>query len=67
MFMMLYDRAMAYAAQHVILVNTAHTFGGFGIAIVLQHYLKGRSFVPVWVGWLGIAFSVVVHIMAFMS
>lgn len=61
------ERAMYYMSQHIMLSNAAHVAGGFGVAVLLQHYLKGRAFAPAWVGWVLVAFSLGVHILAFMS
>lgn len=61
------QRAMTYFSQHVILGHFAHALGGFGLALLLQHYLKGNAFLPAWVGWLMVMISAAVHIKAFMS
>lgn len=61
------ERAMAYMSHHIMLSSAAHAAGGFGLAVLLQHYLKGRAFVPVWVGWILVVFSCGVHVLAFMS
>jgi hypothetical protein len=61
------EHMMQYMSQHIILSNTAHVAGGFGIAVLLQHYLKGHAFVSAWIGWVLVAFSFGVHILAFMS
>jgi hypothetical protein len=45
----------------------AHSAGGFGLALVLQTYLMPDcdAFAPVWVGWVLIVFSVLVHLKSF--
>lgn len=61
------ERMMHYMSHHIMLSNAAHVAGGFGLAVLLQHYIKGKAFVPVWVGWILVIFSFGVHMMAFMS
>jgi hypothetical protein len=56
-----------FFSTHVILGNFVHFAGGFGVALILQHYLKGRAFLPVAVGWILITISATVHIMGLMS
>ena len=67
----MFQNAMDYWSRHVLLSNTSHAFGGFGLAIVLQHYLRGKAggkpFVPVIIGWLLLVFCVLTHIVAFAS
>jgi hypothetical protein len=65
--MMIYERALTYASSHVIFSNSAHAAGGFGLALLLQHYLRGDAFLPPIVGWLLVAFSAVFHAMAFLN
>ena len=62
-----YQRAMNYFSGHVILGHTAHFAAGFGVALILQHYLRGDAFLNPIIGWLLVIFSVVVHIRACMS
>lgn len=62
-----WNRMITYFSHHVMLNAWAHSLGGFGLAVILQYYLKGNSFVPVWFGWGLIAISVVIHILAFMG
>jgi len=57
--------AKQWAEKHIYLNNTHHAAVGFGLAIVLQHYLAGGEFLPVGVGWALIAFSVAMHAYAF--
>ncbi len=58
----MFERQLALARKHIILTNFAHFVGGFGLALLLQYYLSGNSFLPVTVGWILIAFTLVVHI-----
>lgn len=44
------------------MTNLAHFAGGFGLALLLQHYLSGNSFLPVLVGWIFVVFSLTVHL-----
>lgn len=67
----MFQNAMEFWSRHVLLSNASHAVGGFGLAIVLQHYLRGKvggkPFVPVIIGWVLVAFCVVTHIIAFAS
>ena len=55
-------RVMEFASRHVVLSNAAHAVGGFGFALLLQYYLTGSAFVPVWVGWALLACAVAWHL-----
>ena len=55
-------KEMESARKHVILVGFCHFTGGFGLALLLQHYISGNAFLPAIVGWLLVAFTVIVHI-----
>lgn len=55
---------MEFFSQHIILANANHAALGFGLAIVLQHYLAGNPFLPVVIGWVLIGFGAVVHLYA---
>ena len=55
-------RVMEVASKHVILSNAAHAAGGFGFALLLQYYITGSAFAPVWIGWLLVACAVVDHL-----
>jgi hypothetical protein len=57
-------RVMDFASSHVVLSNAAHGAGGFGLALLLQYYLMGSAFAPVWVGWALLACAVVWHLWA---
>lgn len=65
MFFNFYDKAIVYFAAHPTLNALAHSAAGFGLALVLQHYLKGNAFLPVSIGWALIIFSVIIHFLAF--
>lgn len=57
-----YNRSMAFFSRHVMLNSIAHAAGGFGLAVVLQDYLRANSFAPLWIGWTLIGFSVIIHL-----
>ena len=61
------DAALAFWRDNIILATTSHAALGFGLAIVLQRYLRGAPFLPVAVGWVLLAFALVTHIYAFTS
>ena len=61
----MFDAAMAFWSQHIILSNLSHAAGGFGLAIILQRYLRGEPFVPVIVGWILLGFTLATHFYAF--
>ncbi|HEV2917463.1 MAG TPA: hypothetical protein VGW78_07000 [Candidatus Babeliales bacterium] len=62
MFKGLYTKSLMYFAKHPMLNSFAHSVGGFGIALLLQYYIVGDAFAPLWVGWLCITGSLVIHI-----
>jgi ABC-type sugar transport system permease subunit len=64
MLMNLYDKALVYFAANPALNAIAHFAAGFGLALLLQHYLKGNAFLPTWLGWVLVIFSAVVHFLA---
>ena len=61
----MFEAAIGFWSQHIILSNLSHAAGGFGLAIVLQRYLRGEPFLPVLVGWILLAFMLVTHLYAF--
>lgn len=61
------EKPIGYWSKHIILSNLSHAVGGFGAAILLQHYLVGNAFLPAIVGWLAIAFTLVTHYIAWKS
>ena len=60
----MFETAIGFWSQHIILSNLSHAAGGFGLAIVLQRYLRGEPFLPVLVGWILLAFTLVTHLYA---
>lgn len=68
MFTHLYKRATSYFASHPALNSAAHFAGGFGLAIILgDKYPDVMLFTSVNVGIALLAFSVFVHLRAFMK
>lgn len=63
----MFQNAIEFWSRHIILANASHAAGGFGMALILQRYLAGKPFVPVWVGWLLLGFCVVTHLYAYTS
>lgn len=59
------DAAIAFWSQHIILSNLSHAAGGFGLAVILQRYLRGQAFLPVIVGWILLGIALVTHLYAF--
>lgn len=57
----MFEKQKQWAAQHLYINNANHVAAGFGLAVVLQHYIAGGAFLPVGVGWVLIAFSLAVH------
>ncbi|HEX2978485.1 MAG TPA: hypothetical protein VHO47_05180 [Candidatus Babeliales bacterium] len=60
-------KIMSFFGQHIIFANLTHLAAGFGIAVLLQYYKKGNSFVPPLIGWVCVAFAAVAHLIAFFS
>ncbi len=60
-------RGMEFDRNHIILSNASHAAGGFGLAILLQHYLVGNEFAPMWVAVVLVAFSIAAHLRAVMK
>ena len=67
MFTKIYNRSMNYFSKHPSLNAIAQAAAGFGLAVLLQGYLKGNAFVDAWVGWTLIAFSVIIHVRSFLK
>lgn len=57
-------RVMEFARRHVVTTAAAHGAGGFGLALLLQYYLGGSAFAPVWIGWALLACAVAWHLSA---
>jgi len=55
------ERVLNSAREHILLTSVQHGLGGFGLAVILQVYLQGQSFAPLWLGWVFVAFSVMVN------
>jgi len=61
------ERVMRFAAKHIVLSNAAHASGGFGLALLLQYYLTGGAFAPVWIGWALLACAAAWHVWAWIA
>jgi hypothetical protein len=60
----MFEKQIELARRHIVLMNIAHAVGGFGLALLLQYYLSGNAFLPVLVGWILVAFTLIVHMYA---
>lgn len=58
----MFERKIELARKHIILTNFIHFVGGFGLALLLQYYISGSAFLPVSLGWILVAFTVIGHI-----
>lgn len=58
------QNAKDWASRHILLTSLHHFAAGFGIALLLEHYITGSAFVPTAMGVALIAFSTVVHFYA---
>jgi hypothetical protein len=63
----MFNTEKKFARKHIILTSTNHFAGGFGLALLLQHYLVGGAFLPVVIGWILVAYMAVVHMLEFTS
>lgn len=62
-----WNHMITYFSQHVMLNSWAHACAGFGLALLLQQYLKGNAFAPSWLAWGLVAISAIIHLMAVMG
>lgn len=58
------QKAKDWASRHILLTSLHHFAAGFGIALLLEHYITGSAFAPATVGIAMVAFSAVVHLYA---
>jgi hypothetical protein len=58
---------MHFWMSNVLLANITHMAAGFGLAILLQYYIKGNSLFAVRLGWWLILLSAAMYIIAFFS
>jgi hypothetical protein len=61
------EKEMESARKNIVITNFAHFTGGFGLALLLQYYLLDNAFLPPIVGWVLVAFTVIVHVFIFIS
>ena len=54
-------QAFEFDRRHIPLTNASHFALGFGLALLLQHYVAGNVFLPVVVGWGLVGFSLIIH------
>lgn len=58
----MFKKQIESARKHIVFVGLIHFIGGFGIALLLQFYLSGNAFLPVSVGWILVALTIIGHI-----
>ncbi len=56
------DRALNFARENVVLTSVQNALGGFGVAVLVQWYVQGTAFAPMWLAWLFVGFSVAIHV-----
>jgi hypothetical protein len=59
------QKSLSFFSKHPMLNSLAHAAGGFGLAVVIQQYMEQNSVVPVWIGWVLIVFSALIHFRSF--
>ena len=57
----MFEKQKKFAGNHIIFNNIHHFAGGFGLAILAQHYMTGDAFVSVMVGWVLVGFTLAAH------
>lgn len=63
----MFDDEKKFARKHIIFTSTNHFAGGFGLALILQQYIMGDAFLPVFIGLILLGYFVIVHIIEFTS
>ena len=58
----MFEKQIELARKHIVLVGVIHAIGGFGLALLLQYYISGNLFLPVIVGWILVALTIIGHI-----
>lgn len=58
----IYAKSLKYFSKHPILNSCAHSAAGFGLAVILLHYMPESGLLNPAVGWILILFSIAVHI-----
>ncbi len=56
------QKALGFARENVVLTSVQNALGGFGVALLVQWYVQGAAFAPMWLGWVFVAFSVAIHV-----
>lgn len=59
--------ALRFDRRHILMSNAAHVALGFGLAVLLQEYMAGDSFVPTIVAWVLIVLGLLEHVRAWTS
>ena len=67
MLLSIYKRSLHYFSNHPLLNSLAHVAAGFGIAVLIQHYLPDNVLLNLWVGWTLILVSSIIHIRSCMK
>ncbi|HZW61804.1 MAG TPA: hypothetical protein VFF04_06285 [Candidatus Babeliales bacterium] len=62
-----FSKMHIYFEQHQVLSHISHISLGFGIALLLQNYLKGNGFLPMSAGWAFVGIWLGIHILAYVS
>lgn len=63
----MFNHEKKFARKHIILTSTNHFAGGFGAALLLQHYIAGDAFLPAFIGWILVGYFAIVHILQLIS
>jgi hypothetical protein len=58
----MFEKQIEFARKHIAFVGLIHFIGGFGLALLFQYYLSGNAFLPVIVGWILVALTIIGHI-----
>lgn len=61
----MFEKQKKFARDHIVLTAFSHVAAGFGLALLLQHYITGHAFLPALVGGLLVGFSIAVHVYEF--
>ncbi len=59
-----YKNARAFYQDRPALALITHWVEGFGMALLLQHYFQGTSFLPPAVGWILVCIPIGLHVIA---
>ncbi len=62
----MFERQKNFARDHIVLTAISHIAAGFGIAVVLEGYVGSGPFIPVFIGWIILGFTAIVHTVGWM-